>query len=128
MKSYTLLLVSILLALSGCGGDGGDESNVPNTSTVNSNPDCDETHEIPETGDGSTTEVASSQDSSSEPEGCELSPICKSAVAKFEAQGYVVKRVFVRNGKIIIDINTCGGDANVNINSGNSTNPAPSTE
>lgn len=128
MKSYTLLLVSILLALSGCGGDGGDESDVPNTSTINNNPDCDETHEIPETGDSSMNEVASSEDSSSEPEGCELSPLCKAAVTKFESQGYVVKKVFVRNGKIVIDINTCGGDANVNINSGNSTNPAPSTE
>ena len=118
-----------LLSLIGCGGDDGgdgvDASDVPRNSTVSSNHDCDETHEVAETepeapiADGDSSD----DDTTFEPEGCALSPICRQAVANFEAQGYLVKSATIKGGKIIIDINTCGGDASVNINSGNTSLP-----
>lgn len=121
-----ILIAMCLFLFLGCGGGGGSTDEVPRNSTVSSNPDCDETHEVEAAAVDNTAPTDESDQVADDFTPGIVIPSVSKGVAYLQGQGYKVKKVVsYRNGKIVIDINTCGGNSNVNINSGNTTNPAP---
>lgn len=108
----------VLLLLIACGGGGGDEELPRNLEDSSS---CDgDVHYTPVAEEPSKDEGESDEQptESSEPEGCELSPICR-ALKQARAQGLKVFGYQKFDGVTIIG--TCGANIDVSVDSGNVT-------
>lgn len=115
-----IFITAIVASLIGCGGsDGGDEELTVNRPPTNTSSECDGDvvfhSAADEVADVPTDDGIDEPDDVTEPEGCELSPICRLA----KSQGLKVVSLEKFDGVTIIG--TCDATINVNVDSGNVT-------
>ena len=113
-----IFLTVIVASLIGCGSSGGDDEELTvNRPPTNSSSECDGDVVFHAAAD-EPTDVPSDSSApvdATEPEGCELSPICRLA----KSQGLRVVSLEKFDGVTIIG--TCDATINVNVDSGNVT-------
>lgn len=114
----------IVLLLIGCGGDSGGDDDELVVNRPPSSSECDGSVVFTEVSDAVTEpEVPEdSDDVSVEPEGCELSPICR-VVRLAEGQGLKVVGLEKVEGAVIVA--TCGSTVNIGGDGNNNSVPVP---